>query len=149
MDTKDAANSFAELFPRVFRRFCQRIPPSQHRLTGESMAILRHLADTGPLTVTEMARHLERSQAATSEIIARLVGRGLLDRMPDERDRRRVLVWLTPAGREMLHAAQEVLSPELLARGLRQLSPQRRRTLIEAVQALLATDPLPGEPTDE
>ncbi len=46
---------------------------------------------TAPTMVTEADRHIDRSRAAMSELIVRLVEHGLLAWMPDERDRRRTL----------------------------------------------------------
>jgi len=145
MDAKEAAEQFAEMFPQVYRRFHRRVPHTEYRLTSESLAIVQHLADSGPLTVTEAARHMDRSQAAMSELIARLVTRGLLARMPDERDRRRTLIWMTETGRQTLESARSVLSPALVARAIEQMSFADRRRLIEAVQRLLDTNPTQGD----
>ena len=145
MDTDDAARRFAALFPDVYRRFHRRVHHAEYRLTSESLALLQHLADSGPLTVTEAARHTDRSQAAMSELIGRLVARGKLARMPDDRDRRRVLVWLTPAGQQALKTARSVLSPDLLARALRQMTAAQRKRLIDAVQGLLDTSATDGD----
>ncbi|MHC4895499.1 MAG: DUF2284 domain-containing protein, partial [Planctomycetota bacterium] len=57
--------------------------------------------------------------------------------MPDERDRRRVLVWLTEAGREALASARSVLSPDLLAPAFERVAPADRASLIENMQALV------------
>jgi len=145
MDAESAAAQFAALFPRVYRRFHRRVAHTEYQLTSESLAIVQHLADSGPLTVTEAARHMDRSQAAMSELMARLVARGLLARMPDQRDRRRTLVWLTQAGRDALKTATDVLSPKLLSRALEAMSPIERQRLIEAVGNLLETNPTQGE----
>ncbi len=102
------------------------------------MGVLLHLADSGPLTVTEAAKHLERSQSAMSEIINRLTARGLLSRVNDERDRRRTLVWLTPAGERVLDEARQVLSPQLLLRAMQRLTPKQRSQLVKLMTDLLA-----------
>ena len=148
MDAAQAARQFAELFPEIYRRFYRRIHHTEYQLTSESLAILQHLADSGPLTVTEAARHMERSQAAMSEQIQRLVDRGQLARIPDQRDRRRTLIWLTDTGHETLKHARAVLSEELLAVALRQLSEQDRDTLIESINTLLRTNAR-GSSSDE
>ena len=144
MDSDEAARAFARQFPAAYRRFCRQLSPTQYRPTAESLAILRHLADTGPLTVTEAARHMGRSQPAMSELLQRLVHRDLLARMTDERDRRRTLIWLTPTGQAVLEEAGRVLSEELLAAALRQMSPRQRQELIRSMQALLDTKPKKG-----
>ena len=141
MNPDVAAKEFAAIFPEMYRRFHRRVRPTEYQLTNESLAIVQHLADSGPLTVTEAARHMDRSQAAMSEQITRLVERGLLARMQDERDRRRTLVWLTEKGRQTLETARSVLSTKLLVRAFDQISSADRRRLIEAARKLLDTKP--------
>ena len=137
MDAQQAAEAFAELFPDLYRRFHRRVHHSEYQLTSESLAVVLHLADSGPLTVTEAARHMDRSQAAMSEQIARLVDHGVLARTPDERDRRRILIWLTEKGHETLRQARSVLSVDLVAKAFENLPPDDRATLIGGIRALL------------
>lgn len=137
MDAQEAADTVAALFPQVYRRFCRRTAPTDYHPTPEAVGVLLHLVKTGPLTVTEAARHMHRSQAATSELLGRLVTRGLLARVRDERDRRRTLVWLTPTGQAVLDEARQVLSPALLARALDNLTPTQRRRLVTSMNLLL------------
>jgi DNA-binding MarR family transcriptional regulator len=131
------AREFAELFPRIYARFCRRWAPGEYRPSAEAAAILEHLADAGPLTVTEAAAHFDRSQAATSELIARLERRGLVERMPDERDQRRHLVWLTKAGRATVADIRRVLDPARLAAAFARMSSNMRRELVAGMRALL------------
>lgn len=116
MDDKDAAKQFAAMFSEIYRRFHRRVPHTEYQLTSESLAVVHHLADSGPLTITEVARHMDRSQAAMSELIAGLVERGLPARMRDERERRPTMVWLTETRRQTLDQARSVFLPTLLAK---------------------------------
>lgn len=148
MDAASAAARFNEDFARLYRRFYRRLSLGDYRLTNESLAIVQHLAGAGPLTVTEAARHMQRSQAAMSEQIARLVERGLLDRMADERDRRRTLIWLTDTGREVLAEANTVLAPDRLTAAFAQLLPAEREKLISTLERLLESpEPNRREPS--
>lgn len=150
MNVDDAAAEFAELFSELYLRLYQRMDPRVWRPSQEALLVLHHLASTGPLTITEAARHLDRSQAATSELIARLIRRGLLARMADERDRRRHLVWLTDEGHDLLRRTTQVLSPELLKTALDRLSPEDRSQLIQHLRSLqAATDESPQKGTDQ
>ena len=126
MTPEQAAARFVDLFHQVYLRFHDRRPARDRALSLEAMAVLEHLSRTGPLTVTETARHLGRSQAATSEILARLERRGLLATFADERDRRRHLVWLSDAGLAAWRRSQRVLSEALLAGAFIRL-PERAR----------------------
>jgi len=140
MDPDAAAAEFADLFPQIYRRFYRRLAPDLHRLTSESIAALHHLEMTGPLTVAEAAQHLDRSQSAMSEMIDRLERRGLVARIPDQRDRRRTLVWLTDDGRAALDKAHQVLSTALLRHGFAAMEPGDRSTLVRTMRMLAGSN---------
>jgi DNA-binding MarR family transcriptional regulator len=145
----DAASAFCELFPALYLRLCLRHDdePTRARLTPQQDAVLHHLAMSGPLTVGEMSRHFARAQSVVSEIVDGLEDKGLLERMRDERDRRRTLVWLTDDARELLQRRRQVLDPARVGRAMRSLPPERRASLIEGLRALVraAERDLPGK----
>jgi hypothetical protein len=91
------AERFAGLFRAIYLTFHRRDGP-RNELSGASRAVLQHLAMSGPLTVGEAAVHLDRAQSVVSEIVDGLTRKDLLERERDPGDRRRTLVWLTPAG---------------------------------------------------
>jgi len=65
------------------------------------LGVLHHLSASGPLTVGELATHLGLSKATATELVTRVQERGLVDRMRDERDQRRVKRYLRqPVGGE-------------------------------------------------
>ena len=136
----DAAR-FLELYSAVHERFYRRVRPSAYRPSLESLAILRHLAAVGPLTIGEAADHFSRSQAATSEIVTRLEHRGLVERVPDHRDRRRTLVWLSPEGVQTVQRAANALSERTIAEAFNQIEPDERARLLHGMRALLNTEP--------
>lgn len=136
MESGNIAREVAELYQECYLRLYQRLDPRGWRASQETLMVLQHLAAAGPLTVTEAARHLDRSLAAVSELVARLVRRGLLARMADERDRRRHLVWLTDAGQQFLRTTFQVLSPELLATALARMDDADRERLLRGLSAL-------------
>lgn len=134
MKANDAAAEFNSLYAAVYHQCHQRQSPREFRVSTESLALLRHLEQSGPLTVKEAAAHFDRSQAATSEMIQRLIDRELLERMPDERDRRRHLVWLTETALELLRATSRPLSDELVAAALETMSAADRAELIRTLR---------------
>lgn len=136
MTRADDARRFGELFPEVFR-FLHSRPDPESRLTPQGQAMLLLLAHAGPVTVTEAAQHFGRAQSVVSGIVEGLVDRGLLERLRDERDRRRTLVWLTPPGQEALDRQHQVLDPERVAGAFAQLSARDARALIERLQDLV------------
>jgi DNA-binding MarR family transcriptional regulator len=143
------AQRFAELFRAVYLTFHRRDGP-RAQLPGASRAVLEHLAMAGPLTVGEAAGHLSRAQSVVSEIVSHLEQQGLLERESDPGDRRRTLVWLTPAGHDALRRDREVLSVELLAGALAGLPPGQGEELIRGLRALVdqaSSHPTEGEST--
>ena len=114
------AGEFAELFRAVYLTFHRRDGP-RSQLPNASLAVLEHLALAGPLTIGEAAAHLHRAQSVVSEIVSHLERQGMLERESDPADRRRTLIWLTPAGRDTLRRQREVLSTDLLAGALSRL----------------------------
>lgn len=141
MTPEQAAARFVDLFHEVFLRFHDRRPAEEREISLESLSVLEHLSRTGPLTVTEAAEHLARSQAATSEILARLEARGLVVRYPDERDRRRHLVWLSEQGLAAWRRAHRVLSQDLLEHAFGQLTERQRQSALRALDRLIAQSP--------
>jgi DNA-binding MarR family transcriptional regulator len=130
------AERFAELFRAVYLTFHRRDGP-RGQLAGASRAVLEHLALAGPLTVGEAAAHLDRAQSVVSEMVAHLERQGLLEREADPADRRRTLIWLTPAGHEALRRDREVLSVDQLARALAGLPPAQADDLIAGLRDLV------------
>ncbi len=127
------------LYPAVYRRFQasrQRIPGSD--VTPRMLGLLRLLAVAGPLSVGEQAQHLALSRATATELVDRLESKGLVVRIRDGHDRRRVIVSLTEAGRIRAAAHPEVLACDDLIRAVEQMSPADRRALIVGMRALLA-----------
>lgn len=136
VNVAEAAAEYLRLFPNVYLRFHRR--DSKHsEISNASRGVLLHLAQSGPLTVGECAKHLQRAQSVVSEIVDQLESHGLLARVRDESDKRRTLVWLTDQGRARLVADQEVLSHEALERALCRMKPQERRMLLEGTLALI------------
>lgn len=132
-----AADDFCEAFPATFLAFHRR-DGRRSELTNASRAVLQHLALTGPVSIGEAAKHLERAQSVVSDIVSQLEGHGLLEREPDPDNRRRTLVWLTETGFERLRADADVLDRRLVAEAMNHLDETTQRGLIEGLSALVA-----------
>jgi DNA-binding MarR family transcriptional regulator len=135
----EAAAAFSELFPAVYLRFHRR-DDKRSELTGAARAVLQHLSIAGPLTVSELARHLDRAQSVVSEMTEGLVAHGWLERARDPEDGRRWLIWLTDAGVELLARDRDVLSRALLERAMASLSETQLQALLEGMRALIQAD---------
>jgi DNA-binding MarR family transcriptional regulator len=141
------AERFAELFRAVYLTFHRRDRP-RSELPGASRAVLEHLALSGPLTVGEAGAHMRRAQSVISEIVTHLERNGLLERENDPGDRRRTLIWLTPAGHEALRRDREVLGVDLLGRAMARLPPGQADALNAAMGALIESAQSDGRRPD-
>ena len=75
-------------------RSCCRVSLAQCQLVGE-------VGRGGPSTLGDLAARLGLDASSTSRGVDALVRQGYLRRERDESDRRRVVIGLTPAGREL------------------------------------------------
>ncbi|MGX1307606.1 DNA-binding MarR family transcriptional regulator [Amorphus suaedae] len=74
-------------------------------LSGPQYTILisvSHLEEAGDVSVSTVAEHLHYSGAFVTLEVGRLVKKGLLSKRPSTRDRRRVRLAVTDAGRDLL-----------------------------------------------
>jgi DNA-binding MarR family transcriptional regulator len=146
----EAARRVARLFPEVYRRYhwANRVQGADLPVTRRALEVLQHLSASGPLTVGEQADHLGLRRNSVSELLQRLEAKGLVARIRDERDERRVLVWLTDSGRAVVSRVGQVLAPGLIAQVMATLSPDERAAVIRGVE-LLATTELSLPPTTQ
>lgn len=150
-DQQPTAEEFAPAFERLFAQaylHLHRRDGKRSAMSGASRAVLLHLAHTGPLTVGEAAKHLDRAQSVVSDIVTQLEQKGFLAREPDPADRRRTLVWLTPDGRSALDRERSVLSPELVRQAADGLSASDRAALLDLLGQLLHGGGAPGPTAD-
>ena len=101
--------------------------PQQHQL----LLALKGLPAGRKATISEVAERLQLRHHSTVELIDRLVGRGLIKRLRDEADQRRVIIHLTSQGEQVLQKLSLLHRHELQLAG-----PAFVRTL----GALLADD---------
>ncbi|WP_084507002.1 MarR family winged helix-turn-helix transcriptional regulator [Nocardia violaceofusca] len=90
------------LMPRLVGR-AKRLPvPEALRsfdLAPRHLSLLTYVLFDGPLTVNELARRLEVAPTTVSLMIGDLSRQGVLERRPDDNDRRRTLVAIADAHR--------------------------------------------------
>ncbi|MFZ2503780.1 MAG: MarR family winged helix-turn-helix transcriptional regulator [Nocardioides sp.] len=149
-DPRADAEQFADAFAAIYLAFHRR-DGKRSRLSSSAHAVLSHLELTGPLTVTALTSHLDRTQSVVSDIVTTLAGHGLIERVPDPRDRRRTLVWLSDEGIARLARDRRVLDLDRLAAALSGIPSGRREQLLSVLTQL--TQPTessqPSQPTQE
>lgn len=106
-------------------------------LTGPQLATLRVVRSLGEASPSSVARALKLSQPTVSGIVDRLCQRGLLGRSPDARDRRRVVLRSTSAGKAALDAAPSLLQERFRAE-LARLEDWERSMMLATLQRIAA-----------
>ena len=107
------------------------------RLGFTQLAALYVLADTGTMTISDLAETLGRSPAATSRLVDGLVRRRLVERRTEEEDRRLRAVVLTQRGQAILRVVDRGRADQFLS-AVRPL-PRAERALVAMGVAALAT----------
>jgi DNA-binding MarR family transcriptional regulator len=117
---------------RTARRMRQESDPA---LSPTQTAALATIERRGPLTPSELAT-IERVQRPTiSRVAARLVEAGLVERLPDELDRRGARLRVTDEGRRRLGEVRSRKTAYLAAR-IERLGPEERDLLMRASDLL-------------
>ena len=111
-------------------------------LTPQQAVLLRHLGR--PRVMSELAGLLACDPSNVTGLVGRLEARGLLARVPDQRDRRLKQILLTDAGRALRAALQDRLfaaSPATV-----DLEPDERQRLLALLRRLTSELDEPTEP---
>lgn len=90
------------------------------------------LASRCPVNVTAVAQDLDVHPSNATRTCDRLVRAGLLDRRPDERDRRQVVLSLTPEGEELVDKVMDHRR-RIIAEVMGQMSGEHRRSLVKSM----------------
>src|SRR5215211_725064 len=130
--TPELADRLRFSITRTARRLRQQGDPA---LSPTLAAALSTIERAGPLGPSELAR-LERVQRPTAtRVVTRLCDAGLVERLPDERDRRAALLEITPAGQSALRDLRRQKTAYLAER-LTALEPDERELLAHASDLL-------------
>ena len=98
---------------RLNRIMHGRVRPMHLDLSVAQISVLRLLAETGPLRVTDLAREIGLSASSVTGLIDRLEAEGHIERRRSLEDRREVTVVLTDAARHMLDVANAQIVAEV------------------------------------
>lgn len=138
MSAHDFAHEFGALYREIHRMAARRVDDARDVLSVETTALLLHLSQTGPQTLSELTMHLDRAPSTLSAKVAELESQGLLARQRDNSDARRALIWMSPAGCAALLQALDVLDTSLLATVAERVDPSRLNELLEGLRSLVA-----------
>lgn len=131
-DSVDLAHSLRLAVGRLARRLRQR---TLGGLTPSQLSVLATLSRHARVTLGELAETEGVAAASISGIVARLVDKGLVGRVPNPEDGRSTLVAMTWRGREVLERGRGERTAYLAER-LDRLEPEERRVLVAAIAIL-------------
>src|SRR5689334_2165656 len=130
----DVAAQLSDVLGRLLRLVRRRAPAD---VGPGSLAALVTLVRSGPMRLGDLAAREGVAPPTLTRMVAVLEEGGLVDRRPDEKDRRAVLVSVTPDGarvvEDTLAARAEVLRSRLAA-----LPAEHVDALVAALPALAA-----------
>lgn len=132
--TADAAPLAGEL--RVVLGRLMRRLRAEHGFSLAQGAVLGRLDREGPQSVSDMAAKERMRPQSMAQTVSDLEAEALVERSPDPDDRRRALVSLTAAGRELLSASRQ-RREGWLVRAIEDL-PEADRAVVERAVVLLA-----------
>ncbi|WP_426594088.1 MarR family winged helix-turn-helix transcriptional regulator [Cellulomonas sp. McL0617] len=105
-------------------------------LTPPQAEILVVLEDFGPLSLRDLGGMIVCEAGSPSRVVNALVQRGLVARNPDPRDRRAVLLELTPAAHALVPTLRQI-ETEMDARTSDLLEPEHQQLLAVVLRNLL------------
>jgi len=107
---------------------------------GMSLAqlfVMHCLAEKSADSLNELADRTATHQSSVSVVVTRLLQKGYVSRTPSAVDRRRVLLEITPLGREILASAPKTIQMRLIS-SLRVMSPEDAATLATLMRRWVA-----------
>ncbi len=127
-----AMHTTVRAFDAVYRELL-----SEHGLSYPQYIALMTVGEHGPLTVGRLGELMHLDSGTLSPLLKRMEAAGLVGRTRDPEDERRVLVSVTPAGRDRLAALSDVPRRVAMRSGLsRDRLVELRETLRDVTAAL-------------
>lgn len=107
-------------------------------LTPTQFSVLARLSEVGDLSQNELGRRVGIDGATTNGVIERLNRKGLIQSTTDSKDRRRLRISLTPAGRKIVLETTPI-AQSITAKTLAGLSKTEAKQLTSLLIKLQAT----------
>jgi len=105
-------------------------------LTGPQISVLEVLASTDGLSIKELSQRVRLAHSTVSGIVDRLERQGLVQRLPDENDRRFSRISVVDRVKGYTQHAEALHRPPVLVGALATLSPEDRARILESVSTL-------------
>lgn len=134
--TQECAREILDVTPNIIQAIrVQMRSQHHHDLSVPQFRTLAFLNHRPGSSLSAAAEHIGLTLPTMSVLIEGLVQRGLVDRVADVRDRRRVLLTLTPAG-QLLYTQAFDAAAAWLAALLEPLGENERKTIVQALELL-------------
>ncbi len=104
-------------------------------LTGPQLILMRAIRELGEVTIRELSKHTNMSQATATTILDRLERNGYVQRVRSITDKRKVHAHLTDSGNSILNQAPAPLQESFVQR-FQQLEDWEQSLLLSSVQRL-------------
>jgi DNA-binding MarR family transcriptional regulator len=115
-----------------------RLCEGRYGISRREWRLIAKLADYGPLSPSDLARHAQCDRPLVSRAIADMVAKGLVSRSNEAGNKRKVTVELTGKG-QALHAEIFPQTAAIGSRILQALSPEEVRAFEHALDVLTAS----------
>ena len=105
----DLATLIASLMRDIHYNLIRKTRPELHErgLTPPRFHALAHVANHGPINMSEIRKRLHVSKSTATAVVDGLVNEGLLRRHRPDEDRRCVIIEVTDAGRRVMEETRQ------------------------------------------
>jgi len=136
-ENKDITQSILIALRRVIRAIDQhsRNLVQSHGLTGPQALLLTEIVRCGEITGSELAKHVSLSQATVTDVVKRLEMRGLLERIRDTEDKRKMKLTATGEGKSLVRESVPLLQERFQSR-LSELKEWEQTQLLASLQRI-------------
>jgi DNA-binding MarR family transcriptional regulator len=130
----EAAHTLRMSVMRLHRRLRRERPDNGLSLTN--LSALGRVDRDGPITASELADGERIQPQSATRVVADLERRGLIERLPDETDRRRILLRASAAGRALITEDRRQRDEWLSVAMAATLTPAERDILLVAAHLI-------------
>lgn len=130
--TETLSLHFIEMLILIHRNFYRHLAAP---VPLNQFATLMTLRIDGEESLTNIGKFLNISKQQMTSIAEKLTAAGLIARQTDKRDRRRVLLSLTPAGHQVIEDQNEIVRQKFL-RSVKNLQQEEQERLADAIDLL-------------
>jgi DNA-binding MarR family transcriptional regulator len=134
MPGDDAAHTLRMSVMRLHRRLRKERPDNGLGLTA--ISALGRVDRDGPITAGQLAEAEGIQPQSVTRVVADLERRGLIERLPDDTDRRRILLRVSDQGRSLLAEDRRRRDEWLAVAMASKLTPAERDVLVVAARLI-------------